>query len=382
MTRDYQIAAYYFPNYHPDARNALVHGNGWTEWELVQRAEARFAGHRQPRFPQWGYEDESNPAVMAKKIAAAAEHGVDAFLFDWYFYDDGPFLERGLERGFLHAPNNDRIQFALMWANHDWLDIHPATRRACQQNEHKLLYLGKVTPQTFERVVAYVIETYFKHPAYWKIDGAPYFSFYDLSMLVANFGNNLETTRQALAEFRARTLAAGFPGLHLNQVLWNTGVLSGEAAIRQPAELLAHLGFNSFTSYVWVHHASLETFPETEYWPFFDKYLNYWQHAQAEIPLPYYPNATVGWDASPRTVQSDIFANVGYPFTPALKDNTPERFKQALQIIKQRMDARGDKILTINSWNEWTEGSYLEPDTVFGMRYLEAIRDVFGTSSR
>jgi hypothetical protein len=36
------------------------------------------------------------------------------------------------------------------------------------------------------------------------------------------------------------------------------------------------------------------------------------------------------------------------------------------------------KILTINAWNEWTEGSYLEPDTVYGMGYLEAIRDVFG----
>ena len=32
---------------------------------------------------------------------------------------------------------------------------------------------------------------------------------------------------------------------------------------------------------------------------------------------------------------------------------------------------------TINSWNEWTEGSYLEPDTVHGMGYLEAVKRVF-----
>ena len=37
-----------------------------------------------------------------------------------------------------------------------------------------------------------------------------------------------------------------------------------------------------------------------------------------------------------------------------------------------------DRIITINSWNEWTEGSYVEPDTLHGMGYLEAIRDVMG----
>ena len=50
---EYQVGAYYFPNYHPDDRNALVHGPGWTEWELVKRAEPRFPGHAQPRVPLW-----------------------------------------------------------------------------------------------------------------------------------------------------------------------------------------------------------------------------------------------------------------------------------------------------------------------------------------
>ncbi|MDR1887433.1 MAG: glycoside hydrolase family 99-like domain-containing protein, partial [Prevotellaceae bacterium] len=31
----------------------------------------------------------------------------------------------------------------------------------------------------------------------------------------------------------------------------------------------------------------------------------------------------------------------------------------------------------INSWNEWTETSYLEPCTMFGYGYLEAVRNVF-----
>jgi hypothetical protein len=59
--------------------------------------------------------------------------------------------------------------------------------------------------------------------------------------------------------------------------------------------------------------------------------------------------------------------------------NTPQLFKKALAKAKKLTVAKPEKerIITINSWNEWGEGSYLEPDTITGMGYLEAIRDVF-----
>ena len=55
--------------------------------------------------------------------------------------------------------------------------------------------------------------------------------------------------------------------------------------------------------------------------------------------------------------------------------------KQALEKVKARVDQRSPKhkIVSINAWNEWTESSYLEPDTVYGMGYLDAIKDVFGS---
>ena len=94
---EYEIAVYYFPDYHEDERNNVWHGPGWTEWELMKRAEPRFEGHQQPKIPLWGYEDEADPMVMAKKIDAAADHGITSFVFDWYWYEDGPYLQRDLE---------------------------------------------------------------------------------------------------------------------------------------------------------------------------------------------------------------------------------------------------------------------------------------------
>jgi Glycosyltransferase WbsX len=311
---------------------------------------------------------------MARKIDAAADHGVTHFLFDWYWYNDGPFLQRALDEGFLGASNHDRLKFALMWANHDWLDIHPAKRHA----QPPLLYPGPMTRDTFDRLTDHVIERYFRQPSYWKIDGCPYFSVYELMTLTRGLGG-ISATRAALAEFRARARAAGFPDLHLNAIVWGVKVLPNEQAVTDPREMLAALGFDSVASYVWVHHVALPSFPTTPYEAVAREAEAHWRRADQEYGVPFHPNVTMGWDSSPRTVQSDVYTNAGYPFGPVLAGNTPQRFRAALQQAKAFLDARdgGPKILSINAWNEWTEGSYLEPDTVHGMAYLEAIQEVF-----
>ncbi len=35
----------------------------------------------------------------------------------------GPFLDGALEDGFLKATNRGEMEFALMWANQDWVDV-------------------------------------------------------------------------------------------------------------------------------------------------------------------------------------------------------------------------------------------------------------------
>ena len=373
------VASYYFGNYHPgDPRNTKIKGKDWSEWELVKNAKPRFAGHQQPKVPLWGYGDESDPKVMAQKIAAAADHGIDAFIFDWYYYDDGPFLDRPIDIGFLQATNNHRLKFAFMWANHDWLEIQPYRRGT----PDKLLFSGKVTPSTFENIGNHVIKNYFQHASYWKIDGKPYFSFYDLTKLLENFGS-VEKTRNALDQFRSKTRLSGLPGLHLNAVVWGQPILPTEKKPADPAKLVKDLGFDSVTSYVWIHHVVMPQ-QVTDYIYVRDEYFKYWDKALKQFDIPYYPNVSMGWDSSPRADQRDEFGNFGYPFTNTIGNNTPENFRAALELTKQRLlaNASGPRILNINCWNEWTEGSYLEPDTRNGMKYLEAVKAVFPPISK
>lgn len=373
----YEIGAYYFPNFHEDERNNEWHGKGWTEWELVRQATPRFEGHCQPKVPMWGYEDESDPAVMEKKIAAAADSGLTSFVFDWYWYEDGGFLQDCLEKGFLKARNNDRLKFALMWANHDWTDIHPASRSV---QKHPILQAaGKVSPKGFYEATEYIIENYFTHPSYWRVDGGLYFSIYVIADIVHSF-SDMKRAREAIDDFRERVRARGLGEINLNGVVWGQQILPGDTMPTDANVLLRELGFDSVTSYIWIHHDVMSQFPFTDYAQIRKKVEKQYREFEKTYCRPYYPNVTMGWDPSPRTVQTDRYDNLGYPFTPIMSNNTPQEFEKALVSVKEYLDESPlkTKVFLINAWNEWTEGSYLEPDAIHQMGYLNAVRKVFG----
>jgi len=374
------VAAYYYPGTHPDPRWDKNKYPGFTEWDEIKAAKPRFPGHLQPKPPVWGYQNEALPEVMAQKIAAAADYGVNAFIFDWYYYNDGPYLDDALDVGFLKATNNARVKFALMWANHDWYDIqgyNPA------DNNLKLLYPGKVNPATWDKICDLVIARYFKHPSYWLVDGKPYFSIYEMSQFLDSFGS-IENARAALDQFRAKVLAAGFPGLHVNAIVWGEPNLPGAKTPPGWPKLCRDLALDSLTSYTWVHHGALNynTFPVSDYVWGRQKYLSFWAHAKTDYGIPYFPNAMVNWDNSPRAAANADWSRPGaHVVNPVVTGNTPAAFKQSLELIKQRLLAAPTrpKIVTINAWNEWPEGSCLEPMAQYGYGYLEAVREVFGT---
>lgn len=184
----YDVMAIYFGDWHVDPDMQSLHGPNWTEWGLVTSATPRQAPRRpltarssadgphplpmdltlspafsqvprtpagdvrsfpcllrgvsryshdstpiQPNLPHdelpgWGVRAEENtPAAMRVKADRALQSGVDAFLFDWYWYAEkgtdgkgGAFLNGALDDGFLPltaGSNATKLKFALMWAN-------------------------------------------------------------------------------------------------------------------------------------------------------------------------------------------------------------------------------------------------------------------------
>ena len=251
LRAQYTLAAYYWPDYHREPRMEAFLGQGWTEYQMIAASKPKYPGHYQPRVPAWGPLDESDPKVFAQKIDAAADYGVNCFIMDWYWYEDKPFLEAALDDGLLKAPNKDRIKFALMWANHTFIDIFPKGR----PGNRGTIFPGEVDRKTFDDAVDHILAMgYLKQPNYWRIDGKAYFSIYEVGTLIKGLGG-VEQTRAALDSFRKKVRDAGLGELYLNAILFQIPTLPavpGEQA-KTKQDTIEKLGLDSVTSYTWAH---------------------------------------------------------------------------------------------------------------------------------
>ena len=108
------------------------------------------------------------------------------------------------------------MKFYLMWANHEGGGGCGWSNRASMKNTR---WPGTVNRETFDQLVDRWIEKYMKQPSYYKIDGKPVFSIYEVSTLMRGLGG-LEKTKEALDYLKSKVKAAGFPGLHLQGILW------------------------------------------------------------------------------------------------------------------------------------------------------------------
>ena len=374
MMKRKNIYAYYFPNWHVDALNEKWHGRGWTEWEVVKCARARFEGHAQPKVPLWGYEDEADPRIMEKKIRTAREYGIDGFIFDTYCFAESDYRMRCLDEGFLKA--DTKFPFAVMWCNHDAIYAHPSPRNLISP----VLMSGAVTEADFVRITDSFIRKYFTCPNYIRVDGKLLFIIYNVGKLVKEFGSVRETAR-IFGEFRERVRRAGLGEVHRACV---PDII--EDLLDQPRKLnalLAELGIDEGVRYWWPVKYDDDRLC-VEYSDFVDAGIGTFRHDAEFYEIPMTVHLMTGLDQSPRTIQSETYENLNvYPWYAVVVNSCPKEYERALRAAKvftQSKEYRGSFVTVI--WNEWTEGNYLEPDEEFGYGYLEAIRNVFGVNEK
>lgn len=359
--RDYYVAAYIWPSCHDDAiAREYLWPEGEGEWEVIKKGNPRFEGHYQPREPYWGYELDNDPAVVEKWINTALEYGVNTFVYDWYWFDGKPFLESALNDGFLKAPSNEKMNFYIMWANHDvkknYWNYHK------YGDDDSQLWTGCVDRATFEVIVERVIRQYFSRPNYLKIEGCPVFGIFSMSRFIKGLGGE-EQAKEAVAYFRQKAQEAGFPDVHIQS-------MSGGPSDPDPQKLeklvarTKAVGANSCALY------NMGGF-NTDYKVHCENAKAIRESLDGNLDVPVYPCVSISWDDTPRFPKKG--AN-----DVTLTNGTPENFAAALRLAKQYVDEHPEQfpLITINAWNEWIEGSYLLPDKVNGFKYLEAVKSV------
>jgi hypothetical protein len=344
-----EAVAYNFPSWHPSPFMEARFGKGWTEFESLKTAQPLFHGHLWPKFPLWGYYDESDPEWAAREVDLAADHGLSAWMIDWYWHNGTQFYHEQLEKGFLRAPNRKRLKFALMWANHDWKNVYPARN----PQEASIILPQAHSPEDFRAVTRYCIEHYFGESNYWRIDGALVFGIFDLARVIQALGE--DGTKRALEEMRTAVAKAGLGELHIQS---NNGHGGIEGRLRS-------FGINSATIYHtfgWTYNRDPGV--AEAYGLGAAESIGQWRKLKGAADVPTFPDCPAGWDDSPR---------FGLGAHPAV-GRSPDQFERLVRAARHFVAEDRTRILYLSAWNEWTEDHVILPDTIWGYGYLEALK--------
>ena len=364
----YDVAAIVWPAYHPAPRWAElgIFSAGKGEWQNIWEATKRRPDDLWDARPIWGYTNEADPNDVAQKIDAAVAAGINVFIYDWYWYGGRPFLEDALNKGFLGAPNRSRMKFYVMWANHD-VNKYWDNTVDTKHGKEDLVWTAKVSDADWKTIVARWISQYFTQPNYYCIGGKPVLMIYRLDSFVEWEG--MAKAKERLDYLRAEARKAGFPGVHL------------QGKIRGKVPDYRSLGIDSYTLYNWndCHWWNVidpVTKADPDYATCGDYALKRCDEMKAEVAeqgAAFFPNLSVGWDNNARFPISQT--------NRTIRNATPAGYEKYARKIRDWAQANIPpelpKLITVNSWNEWTEGGYLEPDTRWGFGYLDATRKVF-----
>lgn len=379
-----QTLAIYFPSWHPDEHYEQWYGKDFSEWELLKTTKPLYDGHKQPLKPSWGYFNEAEIPWMEKQIDLATTHGIDGFIFDWYWYQGEKFLNAPLEGGFLNSPSNEKMKFAIMWANHHWgrwpaLDDTNLGMNGKENQTATIFLHQKHTVIDFENVMHYCCQNYFCRPNYWKIDGKPVFSIYDLKIMISELGSE-EAVSAAMQSMRGIVVSYGYSDLYL---LANIGCCNDNMYCcgYDRTGWAENLGFDAVFAYNIVRSKNYDKIadskPVYDYSEVIESHEFCW-HMIERGKVEHLPIVTTGLDVSPRWSRQIKFPmkfkELGYE--PIVINNTPEKIAALYKLAMEKAMQKNAPAVIINAWNEWSEGMYLLPDENLKDAVLEAIAKV------
>jgi lipopolysaccharide biosynthesis protein len=358
---DLDVVAFYLPQFHPIPENDEWWGTGFTEWRNVAKARPLFPGHYQPHLPgQLGFYDLRVPEVRAAQASLARDHGVSAFCYYHYWFNGRRLLERPFAE--VLSSGEPDFPFLLCWANENWTRVWDGSSREV------------LMPQAYsdEDDVAHFawLATAFRDPRYLRVSGKPVFLVYRASQL--------PDPRRTTDTWRREAQRLGIGELYLCRV----DSFGSEHAV-PPAEWgfdaevgfipeYGTLGLPLRRSLAWkaLRRAGLTAMGYRRNNVFDYAAVVLEMLARPAAPYPRLPCVTVAWDNSARRRENAVI----------YRDATPEAYERWLRTELERLRARTDvpHLMFVNAWNEWAEGSHLEPDAKWGRAYLEATQRAVG----
>ena len=339
---DIKTIALYLPQFHSTKQNDEWWGIGFTEWYNVRKAKPLYSMHHQPRIPgdniqYLGYYDLTDLEVIKKQVELAKSHGIYGFGIYYYWFSGKRLLEKPLDL-FLNNKDID-FKFLLIWANEDW------TRR-WNGYEGKILIkqeYKKNDPYDFIKdIKKYIIDE-----RYIKINSKPILGIYEPKKIP-----NLSST---ISIWREESKNMGIGELYIIACLniysfdemKNTKLFEAvyEFSPRDSLQLIVKNNLHVLYSSVLYKNIDL---------------------INAKDDFPLFRGSMTEFDNSPRKKEaSSIFNNY-----------SPEQFyminKKIIEWTRNKY-AKNNRFIFINAWNEWGEGTYLEPDTKFGYASINSL---------
>ena len=374
--------AFYLPQFHPTPENDYYWGKGFTEWTNVAKSKPLFRGHQQPRSPaDLGFYDLRLPQVREAQAELAKEAGIEGFCYWHYWFGNG--------KETLTMPLDEVVRlgkpdfpFCVCWANHDWTTKTWEKGKSLSKNSiiFKQEYLGQEDYTKF----FYRLLPAFKDKRYIKVDGKLLFLIYNAE----TFENIQEffsvwhelANKEGLNDFYFVAYAVTVP--HIRAIDTFKVARETDNIVNNQLDKILSLGFSGVTvsnikyAEIKAHHiiykiiygGTKRVFPELLVQKYDYKKIikNFYPDFCRREDV--YPQIIAGWDRSPRSGRKAVIYCHDTP------ENFGEGVKKALSCVENREPEH--RLIFLNSWNEWGEGSYMEPDLRYGKGKLETLKQI------